>query len=871
MVKDHEQFLHLKLASGLFSRDIYLSVVYAKCDRSTRCLLWEGLLDCQPQDGSPWVVGGDFNIITGLMNILLVSLGPNLLGRIILFGNVLIECSSLLHVRIMLKLLSGLSRLVIKLKQLKAHLKWWNTEVFGNIHDKVKLLEATASHAEMTFDLVASDHNKVALSLAQANLSLGRRAKNKIFRIWEDGVALEQQDIIQESGVRFFENLLTGEHAPLNRADFGHVPSLVTVEENDNLLRPITEEEVRESVFSIHEDSAAGPDGFSAVQDFWNGSCLPKSITATTIILIPKSVDAQTWSDFRPISLCNEMVNHLNYATRGGNLIVKIDMAKAYDRVQWSFLLQMIQALGFSDVIGSRISRCISNCWFSVNINGNLSGFFASKRGLWQGDPLSPLLFVLAAEYLSRGLDFIFNRFKSMMFNTAKGIYLFDILVLRCIWGLVLQPPGTVIHRLEMICANFLWGSKNGDHKIHWISWKKVCLPFLEGGLGIRRLKDTVTTFSIKLWVRFRTVKSIWSDFLHIRYCKRYPPADFWILQRVSLTWRRMMKIRQRAEKEIGWAIGAGELSFWFDSWSLDGPLASRCPVHGLPNRLVKWFYDEREWNLEKLLSVVTQEVADQIMEVPINLTDVDRAIWLPSHNGRFSVKSAWDLVRSKAQPNGLPVDDILQARGLSLASLCLLKAVHWSGFGQVANQWGLTPRFFRKITIRMVRWIPPAVGCFKLNTDGCSKLGGDSSIGGIVRNHWRHPIVAFHDSIGQGTNNRAELLAVLKGLQICRLFNLFPLWLEVDSMISLNIIEAKVTSWELSHILTRILHILNVSNVRKSHVYREANAIADELANMGIMGSAVLYQSDIQGKLKGICRLDRIGLPYIRISSCLS
>ncbi|XP_073133862.1 uncharacterized protein [Henckelia pumila] len=314
-----------------------------------------------------------------------------------------------------------------------------------------------------------------------------------------------------------------------------------------------------------------------------------------------------------------------------------------------------------------------------------------------------------------------------------------------------------------------------------------------------------------------------------------------------------LMKIRQRAEKEIGWVIVEGELHFWFDSWSPDGPLASRCPIQGLPNRMVKWFCHGREWNLERLLSVVPADAEAQIMEVHIHPSDVDRAIWIPTPNGRFSVKSAWEFVRNKDHSNGWFIG--------------LLKAVNWSGFDHVANQWGLNPRSSRKITIRMVCWIPLSVGYFKLNSDGCSKLGGVSSIGGIVRDHSGQPIIAFHESIGQGSNTRAELMEILKGLQICRLFNLFPLWLEVDSMVALKIIEAKNTSWSLSPILSRILHILNVSIVRKSHIFREANAAADELANMGINSGSVLYPDDIHGKLKGICRLDRIGLPYIRLS----
>ena len=81
--------------------------------------------------------------------------------------------------------------------------------------------------------------------------------------------------------------------------------------------------------------------------------------------------------------------------------LLKIDIQKAIDSVHWGFLFDMMAALRFPQVFITWIKRCVTSVSFDVHINGRTAGTFQGGRGLKQGDPLSPLLFVIAMEYLA--------------------------------------------------------------------------------------------------------------------------------------------------------------------------------------------------------------------------------------------------------------------------------------------------------------------------------------------------------------------------------------------------------------------------------------------------------------------------------------
>ncbi|KAK4409423.1 hypothetical protein Sango_0015300 [Sesamum angolense] len=146
--------------------------------------------------------------------------------------------------------------------------------------------------------------------------------KSKISRVMDNQQEITDSAQIKESAVHFFESILCNTSATLLPHDFPFQFSQVQQDVILNLCQPPSQEDIKEVVFSINKDIVVGPDGFSsaffqaswdtiaedvctAVTDFFRGTPMPRSFTATSIILIPKNDSPQSWSEFIPICLCN--------------------------------------------------------------------------------------------------------------------------------------------------------------------------------------------------------------------------------------------------------------------------------------------------------------------------------------------------------------------------------------------------------------------------------------------------------------------------------------------------------------------------------------------------------------------------------------
>ena len=242
------------------------------------------------------------------------------------------------------------------------------------------------------------------------------------------------------------------------------IPTLIIDEVNRMLTMLPSHQEIKAAIFALNKDSAPGPDGFGAFffQHYWDivkgdlidavlqcfaTSWILPGYNSNIIALIPKIHNAVSIEQYRPISMSNfkfnviskiiadrlaqvmpsiiskeqmgfihdrnikdciciasEAANLLHNKAFGGNLALKIDITKAFDTLEWPFLLQVLKKFGFNDIFCTWIDVILKFAFLSISINGESHGYFNCTKGARQGDPLSPLLFCIAEDVHSRSL-----------------------------------------------------------------------------------------------------------------------------------------------------------------------------------------------------------------------------------------------------------------------------------------------------------------------------------------------------------------------------------------------------------------------------------------------------------------------------------
>ncbi|GKU98851.1 hypothetical protein SLEP1_g11790 [Rubroshorea leprosula] len=282
-----------------------------------------------------------------------------------------------------------------KLKETKSFLKCWSKEKFGELDKKIKNCKET---------IATLDDKGEVFTLSNDELETRRQGTMDLWRILQDKESMLKQKSrmlrITTRVAEHFELMFKEDEWRRPRLD-GIEFNRLSTEQNATLISQFTEEEIKKTIWACNNSKAPGPDGFTFgflktmwedvrkeicdfVVDFQRNEKLVRGSNASFIVLIPKKENPIRIEDYRPISL-------IGY--------------------------YMMSRMGFCDIWRKWIKECLSSSTVSVLVNGSATKEFKVSKGLRQGDPLSPFLFLFVAE----GLNGIINSVVSKsLFNGVQ-------------------------------------------------------------------------------------------------------------------------------------------------------------------------------------------------------------------------------------------------------------------------------------------------------------------------------------------------------------------------------------------------------------------------------------------------------------------
>ncbi|CAN6571798.1 unnamed protein product [Malus baccata var. baccata] len=505
--------------------------------------------------------------------------------------------------------------------------------------------------------------------------TMKRRRYNQIRGMEDaDGIWREDQSEVASIAVGYFSTLFqAGLPCQLENIVYCMEPR-VTLEDNQMLTGPITDREIQEAAFQIPASRAPRPDGFPVacpknMKQFRpialcnvSYKILAKVLTNRLKRVMP-NVICDNQSAFVAgkqiqdnILVVHEILHSLMHQSKADTMgmAVKLDMAKAYDRVEWDFLLAMMswvstRGLEHGTLHGIRVSptgRPISHLFFADDSvlfcnasaeDARGADFGISKKAVFEEvrERIESRMAGWAEQFLSQaGKEILIKAVAMAMPNYAMSCF---------------KLPIGVCKDIEKAVRNYWWRGSGCRKGIHWVAWEKLRSQKRNGGLGFKDFQCFNLALLAKIgWRITLQPDSLLANVLREKY---FPGKTFGEAsggKGTSWGWKCIFEARKVLAKGIRWRVGDGTcINIRKDPW-FPKPSTFKARVNeGLQASMVSDLIDpeNREWKTDIVKGGFLKEDVSSILSIPLSKHGMrDRLVWHYSKNGEYTVRTGYGV-----------------------------------------------------------------------------------------------------------------------------------------------------------------------------------------------------------------------------------
>ncbi|XP_062028887.1 uncharacterized protein LOC133744874 [Rosa rugosa] len=476
-----------------------------------------------------------------------------------------------------------------------------------------------------------------------------RKRKNNLLGLFDtSGQWHDDDDDMEEVVSSYFAKMFTASSVDTEAVEItlAAIQPSVTSDMNLLLCAQYTEDEVRCALFQMYPTKSPGPDGMPPLffQHYWD--TIGKDVTTAV----------QSF-----LHTANEVAHYVHSKREGqdGYMALKLDLSKAYDRMEWSFLRKVLVRFGFAQSWIDVVMQCVSSVRYSFLVREKPRDLVIPTRGLRQAslEACFQIKEVLAVYGRASGQVVNFNK-SSVAFS--KNVSAYEQAVVANLLGMeivesherylglptyvgrkktatfqyikerlaeklknwqgkllsgagkdimirvvaqalpnyamsVFQLTKSFCVDLEQMCARFWWGSTDDKRKIHWKSWDFLCHPNEIGGLGFRSL----TEFNMSMLAKqaWRVIDNPDSLVAQLYKAHYFPNGSFWTAE-------------EHASPSYSWRsiFASRELLKEGSRWQIG---------------------DGNKWDEHRVRSIVSPSDATTILSIPLSVrSPEDRRIW---------------------------------------------------------------------------------------------------------------------------------------------------------------------------------------------------------------------------------------------------